>query len=329
MSESPRKATLADIANAAKVSKSTVSLALRDDPRITQDRRKSIRKIALELGYTPNVKLQQIMGAIRNTKGSIIDTIAAWIDPQFSYDVPLKELFEEAKKEAQTHGYNLEPMYYSFSSSGSEDILKCCINRNYPGIIIFPHKRKVTLDPELVQNIAIISIGNSYTEPTFNRVCVDRETNIEIATKNLAKKGHQSIGVIHTKEKPLITQFPQDQSVQLFDYLIDSQRQTTITAREIKTWISHHQITAIISYDNTVYNVLNEDCRYEIPHDIAYTQIPINETDNHSGITSQALRICTRGIQELIMLLKQHRYGAPKMAERILIAGQWRDGDST
>lgn len=50
-----RPVTSYDVARKAQVSQSTVSRALRDDPRVVRKTRDRIRAIAAEMGYVPRV----------------------------------------------------------------------------------------------------------------------------------------------------------------------------------------------------------------------------------------------------------------------------------
>ena len=52
-----RRVTMSDVASAAHVHKSTVSLALRNQPKLSAATRDRIRKIAEELGYRPDPML--------------------------------------------------------------------------------------------------------------------------------------------------------------------------------------------------------------------------------------------------------------------------------
>src|SRR5690606_18100520 len=61
MSQSPRRVTLSDIAKQAEVHVTTVSLALRNHPRLPERTRKRIQKIAEELGYQPDPVLQALV----------------------------------------------------------------------------------------------------------------------------------------------------------------------------------------------------------------------------------------------------------------------------
>jgi LacI family transcriptional regulator len=59
----PAKATLADLARAAGVNKSTASRALRDDASIASDTRERIRRLATALQYEPNASARRLSHA--------------------------------------------------------------------------------------------------------------------------------------------------------------------------------------------------------------------------------------------------------------------------
>ncbi len=68
-----RKVTITHIAEAARVSPSTVSRALNDDPRISDATKEKIRSISTEMGYTPAIisngtdaKSRRIIGLLTN-----------------------------------------------------------------------------------------------------------------------------------------------------------------------------------------------------------------------------------------------------------------------
>ena len=68
---------MAEIAQRLGVAPSTVSRALRDDPRISAAVREQVRGIAGELGYRPNPLVSALM-AHRRRKGGLgaVDVIA-------------------------------------------------------------------------------------------------------------------------------------------------------------------------------------------------------------------------------------------------------------
>jgi LacI family transcriptional regulator len=70
--EEPGRATLADIAARAGVSRATASRALRDDPRISASTRASVRRIAARLEYVPNAAARALRARRTRTLGLLI-----------------------------------------------------------------------------------------------------------------------------------------------------------------------------------------------------------------------------------------------------------------
>ncbi len=68
--------TLEDIANKLDVSKVTVSKALRGHPDISSETAKKVKKLAKELGYSPNFMARNLSSRRSNTIGVVIPKIA-------------------------------------------------------------------------------------------------------------------------------------------------------------------------------------------------------------------------------------------------------------
>ena len=60
--------SMAEIAAAAGVAKSTVSLALRNDPRVAPEAREHIQQVAESMGYQTNALVARLMAELRRSK---------------------------------------------------------------------------------------------------------------------------------------------------------------------------------------------------------------------------------------------------------------------
>ncbi|MDA1068643.1 MAG: LacI family DNA-binding transcriptional regulator [Verrucomicrobia bacterium] len=85
MSESP---TIEFIAKKAGVAKSTVSLALRNSPKLLEQTRSRIQKIAQELGYKPNPLVSAQMAHIRSHKSQKSVTTIGFLNTWFDETQP-------------------------------------------------------------------------------------------------------------------------------------------------------------------------------------------------------------------------------------------------
>lgn len=90
--------SIKDIARAAEVSPSTVSRALHDHPRISQETKNRIRQLAQELGYTPSLPARSLVTRHTATVGMVITTAS---------DPFLARLVQGVEETAERNGYSV------------------------------------------------------------------------------------------------------------------------------------------------------------------------------------------------------------------------------
>eukprot|EP01035_Chromulina_nebulosa_P036270 gene36270-48842_t len=109
----PVKATLQDVATRARVHRTTVSLALRDHPRIPAETRERVKAIAAKLGYRINPLVSALMQSRRSGQAVKHVSLAyvtnyptrfGWRRPH--HDRP--DYFPGAVERARDFGYKLE-----------------------------------------------------------------------------------------------------------------------------------------------------------------------------------------------------------------------------
>lgn len=111
-----KRPTIRDIAARADCHYSTVSLALRDHPKIPRKTRDLIHRIAQELNYRPDPMLSALTAYRRETQRSDDFSTLAWIT-NFSSKEGWKachisrEYYRGAKREAESRGYQLEEFW--------------------------------------------------------------------------------------------------------------------------------------------------------------------------------------------------------------------------
>ncbi len=119
--------SLQQIASKVGVSKAAVSLALRNNPRISVARRKEIQQIALDMGYEPNMLARGLTGGRTCSIGVLWPTAEGPHRPFYTaQDIALK---------IQEHGYMVS--IADISDAGKiEKIVSDYIKRHFDGIIL-------------------------------------------------------------------------------------------------------------------------------------------------------------------------------------------------
>jgi LacI family transcriptional regulator/LacI family repressor for deo operon, udp, cdd, tsx, nupC, and nupG len=103
--------TQADIAKLAKVHRTTVSLALKGDPRIPDKTRQRIRKMAEKLGYQPDPMLSALIARRVHRQQRPFQGTLAWLvnnERQWDWRRIFHEYHEGAAGRAKRYGYNID-----------------------------------------------------------------------------------------------------------------------------------------------------------------------------------------------------------------------------
>jgi LacI family transcriptional regulator/LacI family repressor for deo operon, udp, cdd, tsx, nupC, and nupG len=119
--------SIKDIAKAAGVSPSTVSRAIHDHPRISQETKTRIRQLARELGYTPSLPARSLVTRHTATIGMVITTAS---------DPFLAGLVQGVEETAERNGYSV---FLSSSYRNAErelEVVRSLHERRASGIII-------------------------------------------------------------------------------------------------------------------------------------------------------------------------------------------------
>src|SRR5262245_59513996 len=131
------------IAEKAKVSRMTVSRALRDDPAVAKSTRRRIQKFARQLGYRPDPDLERLLEKIRLKKRGRLPNVIAWLtayDKRSAWrsDPSMWICFEGATRRAAGCGYKLEEFWAKEPGVTDERLSEIIRARGIEGVIVAP-----------------------------------------------------------------------------------------------------------------------------------------------------------------------------------------------
>jgi LacI family transcriptional regulator len=206
MSNEPR-VTIAQVAEAVGVHKSTVSLALRNDPRVAGKTRERIMRAVAELGYVPDAHLSNLMGYLRRisseqvAKHESIAYLTSESSPQ--NDIHRMLFFRNFRSgvhgELGRLGYRMETFKlcdYAFNLKRVESVLK---SRNIQGIVVAPPVEMDDLGAFNWDGFAAITLGYRLSQPKIHRVISDQMAAMSMAIEHMAKSGYKRIVFAYAK----------------------------------------------------------------------------------------------------------------------------------
>ena len=188
-----KRVTLADVAHAAGVSRSTASLVLSnrgDELRISETAQDRVRRVATELGYRPNMLSASLRKGTSGTLGFVSDTVAT--------SLLAGDMIKGALEGARQNGH----MLFIGESEGDEDeqnrLIEAMLDRQVDGLIIasmFTRERPL---PRAARdrNVVLLNMMQPHGDPAVRAVIPDEYTAGRQAARTLLDAGHREIHLI-------------------------------------------------------------------------------------------------------------------------------------
>lgn len=185
------KTTIKEVAEAAQVSMATVSLALNNNKRISQETHSKILKIAKKLNYYPS---RQARALVTKTTGNIgfILTQNHFLKTEPFYT----KIFLGSTFQAQNQDYYVFLNVIDPDFSSEDQLPRFVLERNIDGIILagkIPELFLTLLDKHKIPTVFIDYIPN---EGKYPAVIIDNIHGGFLATEHLIQLGHTNIAFI-------------------------------------------------------------------------------------------------------------------------------------
>jgi DNA-binding LacI/PurR family transcriptional regulator len=190
-----RRARLEDVARLAGVSPTTVSRALRDDPRISEGTRAAVGYAARRLGYIPDARASSLRGRATSTLGLLLPDVA---DPMHG------QVAMAVEQAASTQGYTVL-LANGFTDPAQERrALQVFTAQRVDGIVLAgsmlsPQEAITLVSPSPVVFIAgeNISLAGYKNDLPVGSIRVDDVRGIEAVVAHLRECGYRRIAYVN------------------------------------------------------------------------------------------------------------------------------------
>lgn len=193
------RVTLADVARAAGMSRTTASLVLSgrgDEMRIAEASQERVRLVAAELGYRPNMISAGLRSGTSRTLGFISDSVAT---SQLAGDM-IKGALEGARR----HGHMLFIGEYEGDDTERERLIDAMLDRQVDGVILasmFTRERPV---PAALagRNVVLLNTLPEGSAKNAHAILPDELDAGRRAARLLLERGHRDIHLIGAGPTP-------------------------------------------------------------------------------------------------------------------------------
>jgi LacI family transcriptional regulator len=339
MKKNTTKATVGEIARLAGVSTPAVSFALKNQPGVSAATREKILRIAREVGYSPDARIDNLMARVRDAKSKDLLPIA-WLNNSEQKDAWQRYLFhtpylEGARARAHELGYRIEEFWTREPGLTMQRLSRILYQRGIEGVIVPFPARHIRLDWE---HMASVSLGAALLAPRLHRVTADLNFNLQLTLKSLRRHGYRRIGInlwqqvdssshysIRAIAENLYFNTSGRERIPPLIHAPDAQRGDA-RAKEVIAWLKRYKPEVIVGH-NWLLKQWLEAAGYRVPEDVGLVNLAVDDDVlEWAGIHSRRRETGATAIDQLVSLIRNHQYGVPKTPLNILIRGSWQNG---
>jgi DNA-binding LacI/PurR family transcriptional regulator len=331
--------SLREIARQLGISHATVSMALRNDLRISSKRRREIQDRAAKLGYRPDPLLKQL-AAYRKSCGKVpVESCIAWLndwDPPGYYH-QLKEFHNYwlgAAATAERLGYRLEEFCLREFARDGEKLSRVLTTRGIRGIVVPPHsKQQFRFSSANWRDFAVVKIGFSISDLRAHTAGADQYAGGRIAALKMLEAGRQRIGCVLSEDLERNTR---GNFAAGFLHTRDARitKKHQIAALELNTddmpnaqkrfldWFAHNKPDAILFSSAPIERwVRAAGCK--VPGQVALAAISVLDSSVASGLDQLPQEVGRAAIELVDSLIVQRQFGLPEHPRCLLIDPVW------
>lgn len=329
------------IAQAAGVAASTVSRALRGDPRISESTRQRILELTSELGYRPNPLVSALMAKLRNGHPPVARCNLAWIDflptPVWQNDRVQQAFFAGARQRAKMLGYAIDRV--DATDRPPHRVMRLLRSRGISGVIMpyIESAHGIAANLQLpLDEITIVGVGARYEEPCLHYCSDDQYECARLAVRKLWCKGYRRIGyVAEPRHEEIVNgRFRAGHEATLQNELGGPALPPLITTdpNEVPGWLRDSQAEAIVTANRHLLLALRER-GLKVPQDVAFAHLNVDAVEGVStgevaGVCQNNKSVGANAVELLVSLLYHNEVGVPLDPRGVQVRGKWIDGRS-
>ena len=327
------------LASLARVSQTTVSLALRGDPSIPAATRERIRQLADTQGYRPNPNVASLMAQIRRNRrpqaGGCIALLAdadgerGWLDREYT-----RRQQQGMVDRAAGLGFRTEVFFLREKGMTPARLDRILHARGIRGVVLAgPKRAPIDLSAMRWQDYACVTISYTWDWPPVDRVSSHHRHNMDIVLQQLQARGCRRIGLslqpgeVEAVEQNWLSGFlvmnqrlPARRRVPLF-----VGRHGPASLPAFSSWLKKHKPDAVISLAGWEETWLRQ-VKLRGPNSIGHACVNRPAQTHVAGIEEDHEMIGATTIELLIAQMQRNEYGLPHRPRLTLINGEWHEG---
>ncbi len=332
--------TIRTLAAAAGVSKATVSLALRNHPRIREEVRLRIQKLAEEAGYQPNALVTNLLTQLRSSQKASYQSTLGLVymsdDPvRFKSFTTYQEWVAGCRARAAQVGYKVDEFSLHESSLSPERLVSILKTRNIQGLVVLGPFPGNVIPPALDvvwQRSSSIVVGVRPVHPRLSCVSNDQFSTAAHAVEEVVRLGYRRPGYCLDPE---VDNWVEDRFIAGYGSAV---RRAGLKKTPppfafhpddeagFRKWVEKHRPDVILSMHMEIENWLKK-MGLKAPDDIGLAHLDRTSTVKRwAGMSQNNESIGIAAVDMVVGQLHRNETGVPLFQKNMFISGSWLPG---
>jgi LacI family transcriptional regulator len=332
--------TLRDLAAQLGVSHMTVSLALRNDPRLPPATRKRVQAAARKAGYQADAVLSSLMARLRTLREKPVQATLGFVTAWPTRDgwrrtSNHQRFYDGAKRRAGQLGYALDELWLTEPGMTSARMTKILRTRGIRGLIL--HSLPA-IDGRLDlawAHLACVTKGLTVSHPAVHRVVSSHYEDMQLVLHELERRRYRRIGLVLSEalsvrvDQAWLAAFLVHQNNMLpADRVPALITRTDDEADHFDEWYAAHRPEVILFSDQPVPRWV-ERLRLRVPADVGLVHLDWSQdVAPLSGLDSAPETVGEAATDLLVGQLQANEFGIPKHEKIVAVRGHWVPGSS-
>ncbi|WOO41375.1 LacI family DNA-binding transcriptional regulator [Rubellicoccus peritrichatus] len=329
------------IADAAGVSKSAVSLALKNDPRLPEATRERIQQIAADMGYQRNPVMAGLMAQLRASRTPKFQANLAWLNCAETQDMmqwhTFKNFRKGAKERAQSMGYGLEDFWLGEQGMSAARLAQILNARSIRGVIAAAAQVPGNLHDgydAFWDQFSCCVVGIANFTPRLPAAIVDHYQVSMLAAQKALEAGYQKPALVleHALDELLIGRFSAGFHSVVKD--LPSNRIAPVhpfdwrEKQAFLKWFKEHKPDVIVTAHTDVRKWIDE-AGISVPETVGLIHLDLEpEMSDWAGVKQHNEQVGANAADLVIAQITRAETGAFANPKIMMINSDWEDGPS-
>ena len=329
------------IGQAAGVSKSAVSLALRNDPRIPEATRLRIQAIAQEMGYRRNPVVDSLMTQLRAGGQPVFEATLGVINCSSLEDLSQSHTFRHFREgvlcRAKDLGYGVEEFWLQQSDMRPQRLKQILEARGIRGLILIASLRPDTIDRAYVDfwyDFACVVIGATHLNNRLNCVSNDQYLTARRATEKVFELGYKRPVLVVPPDDDALLEEKFSAGFYSAAHHLPVKDQLPVVALDMADPSAalqaiHQQKPDVVITNKSEFYASLQDDGFSFPTDLGLVHLDWHDAlANIAGMRQNNRVVGSAGVDLVVGQLQKNEFGSQEFPKLVQIESVWVDGPS-